>query len=421
MNSIEKIARIFRTDKDVIYELEKKASALTGKKNIIDKIIEENQSLVENRLQLKDFEKKLSVEDVYAALINKIKQDDLQLFKALGKPSFMLQEDVDAVLKKVSELVPAGFKKGFFLKREKALEFLRKEPPKKIISYLGYSSIDELLEREDVFEIFAAIRLFEEQKWFNEVFLKQYLNLTPQDFEEREIVFKALSQKWVGIAQNFLKKKYQNVSHLKELGMVFVVPLELGMLGETTRMFSLVLHYFYEIKFYSELFQYFASDLKSFASNIIAVLKVKSIDKRLTETNKINFLILPSYLAKYDENDWRLFEPHISPEVIFWIEAEKAMRGLNNILGDKNIHVDFSFWQNLDWVGDYFKTATGVEVLVSFNFVDNSMSLIQEKEMIKYLYHHEESLWNKIFIEYFGEDKMRELIKENMVKGWFEI
>ena len=421
MNSIEKIARIFRTDKDVIYELEKKASALTGKKNIIDKIIEENQSLVENRLQLKDFEKKLSVEDVYAALINKIKQDDLQLFKALGKPSFMLQEDVDAVLKKVSELVPAGFKKGFFLKREKALEFLRKEPPKKIISYLGYSSIDELLEREDVFEIFAAIRLFEEQKWFNEVFLKQYLNLTPQDFEEREIVFKALSQKWVGIAQNFLKKKYQNVSHLKELGMVFVVPLELGMLGETTRMFSLVLHYFYEIKFYSELFQYFASDLKSFASNIIAVLKVKSIDKRLTETNKINFLILPSYLAKYDENDWRLFEPHISPEVIFWIEAEKAMRGLNNILGDKNIHVDFSFWQNLDWVGDYFKTATGVEVLVSFNFVDNSMSLIQEKEMIKYLYHHEESLWNKIFIEYFGEDKMRELIKENMVQGWFEI
>src|SRR3989344_8732684 len=291
MNSIEKIARIFRTDKDVIYELEKKASALTGKKNIIDKIIEENQSLVENRLQLKDFEKKLSVEDVYAALINKIKQDALQLFKALGNPSFMLEEDVDAVLKKVSELVPAGFKKGFFLKREKALEFLRKEPPKKIISYLGYSSIDELLEREDVFEIFAAIRLFEEQKWFNEVFLKQYLNLTPQDFEEREIVFKALSQKWVGIAQNFLKKKYQNVSHLKELGMVFVVPLELGMLGETTRMFSLVLHYFYEIKFYSELFQYFASDLKSFASNIIAVLKVKPIDKRLPETDKLKFLI----------------------------------------------------------------------------------------------------------------------------------
>ena len=421
MNSIEKIAKIFRTDKDIIYELEKKASALTGKKNVIDKIVEENQSLINDRLKLKGFEKKLSAEEVYAALIDKIKQDDLQLFKALGKPSFMLQEDVDAVLKKVSELVPEDFRSGFFLKKEKAIELLKKEPPQKVISYLGYRSAEELIEREDVFEIFAAIRLFEDQRWFNDIFAKQYLALTPNDFEEREIILKSLSQKWVGIAQNFLKKKYQNVSHLKELGMEFVVRLELGMLGETTRMFSLVLHYFYEIKFYSELFQYFKNDPKTFASNTITALKVESIDKRLPETDKIIFLIHPSYLAKHDENDWRLFAPHISPEVIFWIEAEKAMRGLNNILGDKNIHVDFSFWQNLDWVGDYFKTSTGVEILVSFNFVDNSMSLIQEKEMIKYLYHHEESLWNKIFIEYFGEDRMKELLKENMVKGWFEI
>ncbi len=43
------------------------------------------------------------------------------------------------------------------------------------------------------------------------------------------------------------------------------------------------------------------------------------------------------------------------------------------------------------------------------------------KEIIKYLYHHQESLWNKIFTEYFGEEKMEELIKENIIKGWFEI
>ena len=31
------------------------------------------------------------------------------------------------------------------------------------------------------------------------------------------------------------KKKYQNISHLKEIGFIFVVPIELGIIGEMTR------------------------------------------------------------------------------------------------------------------------------------------------------------------------------------------
>jgi hypothetical protein len=47
--------------------------------------------------------------------------------------------------------------------------------------------------------------------------------------------------------------------------------------------------------------------------------------------------------------------------------------------------------------------------------------LVKEKEMVKYLYHQQEALWNKIFAEYFGEEKMEEIIKSNLLKGYVEI
>lgn len=418
MTSIQKIAKILRTDKNTIERLAEKAEKLTDRYDVFDRIIEENEALIKNRLQLKDLSEGISAEEIYKSLIDKIREDDLQLFKALGKPSFMLKEDVDIVLDKIKELVSPY--EGFFLKKEKAIEFLKIEPPRKIINYLGYKDVEELIAREDIFEIYAAIRLFEDSEWFNNIFSKQYLNLKATDFEKRKIEIKSLSQKLVGIAQHFLKKKYQNISHLKELGFIFVVPVELGILGEVTRMFSLALHYFYEVKFNSELFEkLLIQDPENFGKNLTLIIRVDIIEKRPPDTDKMRWLIVPRYLAKYDENDWRLMEPHISPEAFYWTQAEKALSNVNKIFHD--VYVNFMFWQDLDFVGDYFKTATGIDVLVSFNLVDTIMSLIREKELEKYLFHHQESLWNKIFIEYFGEEKLEEAIRENFIKGWVEI
>lgn len=417
MVASEKIAKILRIDKRIIRDLETRAENATGKKNVLDKIIEENETLIKQRLQLKELGGSISAEEIYQALIEKIRIDDLQLFKALGKPSFMLKEDVDGVLAKVKELIPPT--KGFFLKKEKAVEFLKIAPPAKIINYLGYNNVDELIAREDVYEIFSAIRVFEDSKWFNDVFAKQYLALAPSDFEERDIQIKSLGQKWVGVAQSFLKKKYQNISHLKEFGFIFVIPVELGMLGEVTRMFSLALHYFYEVQAYSDLFRGFAGNPQTFGANLASAIKVDIIEQRPPQSDKQQWLIIPRYLTRYDENDWRLFEAHISPEALYWDKAERAIVNINTIF--KDVHVDFNFWQGLDWVGDYFKTKAGIEVLVSFNLVDAIMTLIREKELEKYLFHHQESLWNKVFIEYFGEEKLEQAIKENFIKGYAEL
>lgn len=421
MKPYEKIAKILRTDKDNIRLLEEKLGALTGKKGVMSKIVEENEAAIRNRLDFLGLGRKITAKQIYDALISKIEADNNELFKVLDSPSASVSSDWQRVLTIAQNI--SDKQKGFFLKQEKAVEFLRNQPPEKILQVLNYKNVEELLEKENIFEIFSALRFVEGSEWLNENFFKQYKNLKPGDFEEREIKVLALPERWAQIAQNFIKHKYHNISHLKELGTIYTIPLSLNISGETMRNFSLIFHYFNEVKFYSDLFEKFAGDANanSFAKNLISLLRGDTIDEHLPRPapGKTQWLIIQRYLAKDDENDWRLFEPHISPEALHWERAEKMLVKAGEALN--NFSADLAFWQNLNWVGDYFGTEAGIDVLVSFNLIDTAMSLVKEKELIKYLYHHQEALWNKIFSEYFGEEKMEELMKENIVRGWFEI
>ena len=416
MKSFEKIAQILRTDKDAIRILEEKLSATTGKKNVMDKISEENEAIMRNRLDDLGLGRNVFAKEIYDALISKIEADNHLLFEALSRPDITEEISCNHVLRVAKEI--AGSPTGFFIKKEKAIEFLKNQPPKKIIQSLGYKNIDELIEKEDIHAVYSALRFLEDVDWLNNVFFKQYEILKPSDFEEREIILEILDKKWAAATESFIKKKHHNISHLKEMGLVFVVPVMLGISGELMRMFMLVLHYLNEIPFYSDLFKKFAADEKTFAKNFISLLRGDTIDERLPKSDKSQWLIIQRYLAKDDENDWRLFEPHLNPEALHWEKAERLLVKTGEMLN--GFSTDLSFWQNLNWVGDYFKTDTGIDVLVSFNLIDTSMSLVKEKELTKYLYHHQESLWNKIFIEFFGEEKMEEIMKENIIKGYFE-
>ena len=416
MFSYEKIAQILRTDKDNIKFLEERLGKATGKANMMDKIVEENNFVIKNRLGILGLKPTASAKRVYDALIKKIEIDNLSLHKALGEPKATVSKDWERVLAAARDSVRP--KKGFFLKKEKALEFLRNEPPVRVIRSMGYRNVDELIENENFLEIFSSLRFVEGGEWLSNVFFKQYENLKPEDFEEREIVTLALSEKWARLAQEFIKKKHHNISHLKELGVIYVLPLALEISGETLRNFLLILHYFSEVAFYSSLIKKFSTQ-ENFSQNLVSLLRGDVIDYHLRPSEKSQWMVIQRYLAKDDEHDWRLFEPHVNPEALHWERAERmlilAARHFDSLLSD------LSFWQELNWVGDYFKTETGLDVLVSFNLVDTSMSLVKEKENIKYYYHHQESMWNKIFIEYFGEEKMAELIEQNIIKGWFEI
>lgn len=417
MQAIEQLSNILRADKDYLAKIETHLSLVTGKKGVLERVVEENRTAVERSLLTLGVSKDAGAREVYDALISKIEADDHKVFQAFGEPKCSDCGDCERMLsvaKKVAEV-----RKGFFIKEAKAKEFLTNEPPKKVMKYLGYDSVERMLAREDLYEVMSALRFIEGNEWLNGVFFKQYETLTPDDFEERVVKAQALSDKWNGAAEKFVRKKWHNISHLKEMGIVFVIPLSLGISGELLRMLSLVFHYLHEVSFYSDMFRRIAEVPTTFAANVTSLLCGDVFDRRMPEGEKTFWLVVQRYLAKDDEHDWRLSVPRVNPEALHWLRAEEDLVKLGDVVN--GFSADMAFWKNLGWVGDYFKDEVGNNTLVSFNLVDTVMSLVKEKELIKYLYHHQEALWNKIFTEYFSRDELEKVSKEYLLQGYFEI
>ncbi len=415
MSDISKISSWLKLPDGSLEKIQARMNSVYGDKGQLDSLVLENTNLINRSLEYLKIKSDATAENILEALLNKALDDDKQISEFLGNPDIATVsggEKVGDLARKLAEP-----EEGYFLKYEKAKEFLSNQPPLKTMAALGYQDVSDMLAKEDVLELFASLRFLEDGQWLNDVFFKQYENISFDDFEKRKIEVRVLDTKWVKAAEKFVAKKYHNISHLKELGVVFIIPVKLDVPGEILEMLALISHYLNEIAFYNQIFKGFSLNSETFAFNFIQALKGSLLEEKLPNLEKINWLIIQQYLAKKDPSDWRLFESHLNPEVLHWEKAERAFGNMKNLSQKEG----WDFWFNLGWVGDYFKNNQGQEVFVSFNLIDTVMSLVRSKENIKYLYHHQEALWNKVFISYAGEEKMKNLIAENWLKGYIEI
>lgn len=418
-SSYVKLAQMLRISPGDLLNLDQKMTAITGQKGVIEAVAAENDELVVKNMAELNLPHDSSAEEIYSALINRLTHLDQHLFELLGKPNLA---NMAITCGKMCEVVFQVFAppKGLFIKREKVVEILEKHKPDNLIKHFGYSSVAELVDKEGFASVVSALRFAQSQEWMHEFFDKAYDDLRPNDFEEREVEIKILEQKWVDVAEKYLEKKYHNVSHLKEFGVIFITPIKLDIPGETSRMFTLLLHYLHEVPFYSSLFRKYMAD-PDFITKFKSLLRGDVPSGPMLDGGKVTWRIVQRYLAKDNENDPRLFEPHVNPEAEHWYRAERDFGRLGRMMEEKDDgQMSFRFWIGLDFVGDYFKDRDGQEHLVGFNYIDLVMSLVK-KGHIKYLYHQQEALWNKIFLEYMGRETMNRLIEENIVKGFIEL
>lgn len=416
MTAIEYIAKLLRTPEPVLAELFEKMERISGKSGVPEKIFEENKKIVAQKLEELDIkEGKADAQYIERELLKKTREADAAFFEFLGKPDFAKQECCNLMIGVLKST--ANITKGFFVKEEKLRSFLILNPPKNILSALNYKNVGEMLKNEDLYEIFAALRFVENEKWLNQVFFHPYNDLHADNFEEREIKIGVLSQKWTAIGEKFVGKKLHNISHLKELGFVFVLPMQKDhFVGQSLETFSLILHYLHEIDFYSKLFKKYSA-LPNFGGNLVRLLSGAIADTMPEPDGSVLWRIIVRYLAKIDENDPRLFAPHVNPETIHWLKAEKEMDAMAN----KNPQIKMDFWRGIDdFAGGIFPAGKKGEDIVSFDLVDNIISLTHGG-IGKYLYHQQEALWNKIFIEYMGEEKLEEMVVQNLEKGYIEL
>lgn len=339
--------------------------------------------------------------EIYNALLNLAKEHDKHLADLVGAKD---SEDVHEVIPKVIELINKTDmpRRVWAMKKSVAKSFLKETPPPKIMEMLGYTSVDSMLKNENLFEIYGALRFAETPEWLNE-FNTHYERLTPSDFETREIALVQMpKERWGDIAKHFIEKKRHLNTHLKELGVVLLLPpTEDRMTGITTKIFALTFHYYNEVRLYSSFFK-MQQVKKGFGKIFVDTLLADPGNAAIMAGQNIHWRVIQRYFGKLDdEYHPEVFEPHVQPEDLHWRHAEEQMY---------LVDPELAYWQGLDYVGRMYDGRP-----LTMNFIDVSLSYangISYED--RYTYHFSESLWNEVFMRYMGKKNLEEQILKQL-------
>ena len=378
-----------------IRDLEK----ITGRKATDLLLLDEMRQKAFNRMhRMKLDHKDTTARELYHALENRVRDDNLRLAKLIGG-----DDDSD-----VKKLVPLMIKaartadipmQAWALKRSVAKDMLREMPPKQMMEHLGYRSINSLLKREPFDEIYTALRFTEGDDWLSD-YNQLFKSVKSSDFEERKInIIQMDHDKWVDQAGKYTKKKLHNVTHTKEMGTIIVVPMHCEkMRCLPLKTMDLLFHYTNEVRLYSSFYK-LKSKHKKLGAEVVETLNADPGDAAIIAGQHVHWRVIQRYFGKLkDEKHPEAFEPHVHPEDLHWRKAEEVLI---------DIDPELEFWRNLDYIiHDH-----GEEEHVSLNLTDVSFAYSNEvKFKDRYVYHARESLWNEIFMRYMGKSNLEDQI-----------
>lgn len=339
--------------------------------------------------------------ELYHALLNLTEKHDEFLVKRFGGKDPHDVQDLIPRIKKAGESVDTP-KTCWVLKHSVAKRLLKATPPKKIMKHLGYRSVDSMVKREMLAEVFGAMRFAESPKWLN-AFLQKYKKLKPTDFETRKIEFVQLSKdRWGGLTEEFTHKKRHNITHLKELGVILLLPMPMAkMKGLTIFSFPLLLHYINEIRLYSTFFK--MQQVKSdFGSILVDTLIADPGKHAVMAGQHVHWRVIQRYFGKLEkEYHPEIFEPHVQPEDLHWRKAEEILYKVEPAL---------NFWNDMDYVGVMHGKRP-----VTLNLLDMAASYVNDSPYEKRaIYHFREALWNEVFVRYMGQKTLEKQVLEQL-------
>ncbi len=328
--------------------------------------------------------------ELYHALLSLVKKHDEFLAKKIGSKTASDVQDLLPRIKAVVEKIDVP-KKVWVLRPSVAKRLLKAMPPKHVMKHLGYKSVDSMLKREPIAELYGSLRFAEDPAWLQS-FLQRYKTLRPSDFETRNIEIVLMdSKKWGELTKAFVHKKRHNLTHLKELGVILMLPMPIKQMhGITITVLPLLLHYLNEIRLYSSFFK--LQQVKPGFGEILVDTLIADPDKHAVMAGqKIHWRVIQRYFGKLEsEYHPEMFEPHVQPEDLHWRKAEEVLY---------NIEPALHFWYDLDYVAILHEGRP-----LTFNLMDMAISYVNSLSYSdRAVYHFRESLWNEIFMRYLGQ------------------
>lgn len=336
-------------------------------------------------------------QELYHALQGMIARHDQYLSKAIGcKPDDSLDVQIAAINKAVTKL-PLSLK-VWAIKHSVAKRIIKSLPPKKVMKQLGYKSIDSLLKREHIDEIMAATRFIESKAWGDKL-VKAYKKLSPSDFETRDVAVRVLDkQRWGNTADSYILSRKHNITHLKEMGVIMILPLPLTrMRGAVITILPLVLHYINELRSYSAYFK-MQQVRPDFNDVLVKTLLQDPKNTAKFAGHDIHWRIIQRHFGNQDSVIHpELFEPHVQPDDLFWRKAESVIYWLEPAL---------KFWEDLDYVAALYPNS-----VVPLGLMDNAVSYCNQASYGQHsLGHFRRSLWNEILIKYIGQEPFEQAV-----------
>lgn len=327
--------------------------------------------------------------ELYHSLQLLVAKHDSYVAKFLGVND---PEDVEAILLRIERAVEKlNIKRSaWVLKPVVARRLLKAQPPKRVMKQLGYRSVDSMLKRESVTELFVGARVSESADWLTRL-VKSYKRLEPSDFETRDIeVIRLSAEKWGKSARDFVTAKRTNVTHLKEFGVVAILPLPVERLkGISLTVLLLILHYIDEIRSYSTYFK-LRQVKPDFAEVLVRTILHDPSGVATIVGRPIHWRTVRRHFGSSKAAHPDIFQPHLQPEDLSWTSSESTLYVLEPAL---------KFWEELSSVG-----VAAAPRPVSFNLLDNAVSYCNGLEYGQQaVYHLQTSLWNELIARYLRE------------------
>ncbi len=335
-------------------------------------------------------------DELYQGLLGLAKLHDSFLRNAIGGKNIKDPNELLPLIKKQAEKL--GLPKVWAVKHSSAKRLLKKMPPKALMKALNYRSIDSLLKRESICDIFAALRFTETPAW-QKRFIESYKGLKPGDFEIRPLEISVLKKaKWQKLAEAYVRALRHNIVDVRELGAIVLLPLPVQKIsGLTLVSLPLVLHHINELRLYSSLFK-FNQVKPNFGEILVATLLDDKPQAVILGDHPIHWRVIHSHFGQTHNNSKKppkslpidAFEPHIQAEDLLWQRAEDQLFRLEPAL---------KFWQGIDWVGSLHSRG-----VTSFNLLDTALNYYNELPLGgQSLVHLRSSLWDELLRRYLGQ------------------
>ncbi len=325
--------------------------------------------------------------ELYAALLHLARRHDGFLAKRLGVDD---PADTAAALEAVARVANNVriARDVWVIKRSVLRKLLKAKPPKKVMKALRYRSVDSMLKREQPEVLLAVMRAVEDVDW-QHAFVERYTSLTPQDFEQRPLqILHPTSDKWQKIARDFTTRHRHNVLHVKEAGIITILPLPVAKLpGVTLAVLPRVLHYGNELRMYSALFK-LAQMRQGFGELVRDAIIDDPAEHVRVAGQAIHWRIVHRHFGRQDILP-QLFEPHVAPEDLTWHTLTEPLIPLEPALG---------FWEPLEHAGAILQGD-----VVSMHLLDVAEAAVNDLPYEQRTFRHmRRTIWAELYSRYLA-------------------